>query len=370
MYILSFQFNFRFAIVYALLLFVFANLSCHSQRTDEYSMDLTQEILIPKIYTTYPATEVLNIDGIANEASWSSAAWTDYFIDIQGVNLPSYKTRIKMLWDKKYLYIYAELEEPHVSANITQHDAVLFHDNVFELFIDHNDDTYEYVELEINAHNTTWDLYLDRPYRNGGVALNEYVIQELQHAVHIDGKLNDSSGEDKNWSIELAIPLAAIPKSEDKELLVGDYWRMNFTRVQWDQEFIDGKYSRLRDENDELKKPNYSVWSNQGAINMHQPEKWGYVYFADESTAALGLPDNYCDRQIAYAAYRMFRKKPWKEWKKTKIGFTKDFGIIGCADQEYQGTFNKTDKGFELLIENKTEQRSYVINQDGWLEKM
>ena len=65
-----------------------------------------------------------------------------------------------MLWDDDYLYIAAELEEPHVWATLTQHDAVIFHDNDFEVFLNPEGDSHLYAELELNALNTTWDLLL------------------------------------------------------------------------------------------------------------------------------------------------------------------------------------------------------------------
>ena len=72
-----------------------------------------------------------------------------------------------MLWDDTYLYVGALLEEPHVWATLTQHDSVIFHDNDFEVFIDPDGDNHEYCEIEINALNTEWDLFLNKPYRDG-----------------------------------------------------------------------------------------------------------------------------------------------------------------------------------------------------------
>ena len=83
---------------------------------------------------------------------------------------PRFRTRAKMLWDDEYFYIAAELEEPHVWGTLTQHDSVIFHDNDFEVFIDPDGDNHEYYEIEINALNTEWDLFLTKPYRDGGPA--------------------------------------------------------------------------------------------------------------------------------------------------------------------------------------------------------
>ena len=104
-------------------------------------------------YTRTP----IHIDGRLDDPAWKRAEWTPDFVDIEGSvkPLPRYGTRAKMLWDDKYLYIAAELEEPNVKATLTQHDSVIFHDNDFEVFIKPLPATESYYEFEINALNTS-----------------------------------------------------------------------------------------------------------------------------------------------------------------------------------------------------------------------
>jgi hypothetical protein len=66
------------------------------------------------------------------------APWTDLFVDIQGSLKPEpyHKTRVKMLWDDEYMYFFADMEEPHLWATLTERDAVVYFDNDFEIFID------------------------------------------------------------------------------------------------------------------------------------------------------------------------------------------------------------------------------------------
>src|SRR5262249_52033134 len=80
---------------------------------------------------------------------------------------PRSRPGAKMAWADRYLYVAAELEEPHVWATLTDHDAVIFRDNDFEVFIDPDGDNHEYYEIEINALSAEWDLLLDKPYRDG-----------------------------------------------------------------------------------------------------------------------------------------------------------------------------------------------------------
>ena len=74
----------------------------------------------------------------------------------------------------------AELEEPHVWGTLRRHDSVIFHDNDFEVFLDPDGDNHVYGELELNALNTTWDLLLTKPYKDGGRAIDDWEISGLR----------------------------------------------------------------------------------------------------------------------------------------------------------------------------------------------
>jgi hypothetical protein len=187
-----------------------------------------------------------------------------------------------MLWDDKYFYVAAELDEPHVWGTISEHDAVIFQDNDFEVFIDPDGDNHEYYEFEMNALNTGWDLLLPRPYKDGGKAVNAWEIPGLKTAVHVRGTLNNPADTDEAWTVEIAFPWKVLGELANRPAPPkdGDQWRVNFSRVEWEHEIVEGKYRKVPN-----KKEDNWVWSPQGVIDMHRPETWGYVQF---STAASG----------------------------------------------------------------------------------
>lgn len=235
----------------------------------------------PLGYVCNKASHALSMNGRLDDPAWKLAPWTTDFVDIEGhlKPLPRHRTRAKMLWDDSYLYIGAELTEPHVWATHTVHDSVIFEDNDFEVFLDPDGDNHNYYELEINALNTTWDLRLPKAYRDGGPALNEWEIPGMKTAVSIQGTLNDPSDIDKSWTVELALPwkplgeYATCPSPPRP----GDQWRINFSRVEWDTDVVEGKYKKIPN------RPEHNwVWSPQGVIDMHQPEMWGYVQFSQD----------------------------------------------------------------------------------------
>jgi hypothetical protein len=232
----------------------------------------------PKTYECPRASGPVHVDGRLDDAAWRAAPWTDFFVDIEGdaKPRPRFRTRAKMLWDDEYFYVAAEMEEPHVWGTLTKHDSVIFHDNDFEVFIDPNGDTLEYYEFEINALNTGWDLFLPKPYRHGGKARNEWEIPGLNTAVHVRGTLNNPKDKDEGWSVEIAFPWKVLAEFAHKAAppRPGDEWRVNFSRVEWQHQIVDGKYGKVP----KTKEDNW-VWSPQGVVNMHIPEHWGRVKF-------------------------------------------------------------------------------------------
>jgi hypothetical protein len=232
----------------------------------------------------YQTLNDLQIDGKGDEASWRKAEWSGDFSDIEGDKKPKplHPTRVKMLWDKDYLYILAEMTEPHIWSYYTTRDQIVFHENDFEIFIDPDGDTYNYYEFEVNAANTLFDLFLPKPYRNGGKPLVSWNSEGFKSAVLIEGTLNNPSDVDKRWTVEMAIPFASLNVGETVQTpLDGQIWRINFSRVNWQTEVVDGKYQKKKDEKTGRPVPEYNwVWSPTGEINMHTPERWGMLQFS------------------------------------------------------------------------------------------
>jgi hypothetical protein len=239
----------------------------------------------PKTYVAYRAASPILLDGKLDESCWQHAPWTDEFQDIEGPSMPAplFSTKVKMLWDDKYFYIAAKLEEPHLWATLTERESVIFHDNNFEVFIDPSGDTHNYYELEINAFGTIWDLLLTKPYRNGGMPLSAWDVAGFEYGIQLHGTLNDPSDVDSHWVIEMAFPWKVLKETAPyrRPPLPGEQWRINFSRVQWQLDVVDGQYQkRINPESGQAFAENNWVWSPQYVIDMHRPEFWGYVQFS------------------------------------------------------------------------------------------
>jgi hypothetical protein len=240
----------------------------------------------PEIYAARRVEKGPTIDGRLDDPEWELAGWTADFVDIGGeaTEAPRHPTRARMLWDADFLYIGAAMVEPHVWATLTERDAVIYHDNDFEVFIDPDADTHLYYEIEINALGTVWDLMMVRPYRDGGPAIDAWDVRGLRTAVAVDGTLNDPTDVDSGWSVEIAIPWDVLAEAAGRAAPPepGDRWRVNFSRVQWRASHESGRYVKLTDPGtgEPLDEDNW-VWSPQGLIAMHYPEMWGIVEFVE-----------------------------------------------------------------------------------------
>ena len=326
----------------------------------------------PKGYACGRAKAPIVVDGKLDDEAWREAPWTDDFVDIEGdvKPAPRFRTRAKMTWDDTYFYIAAELLEPHVWGTLTKHDSVIFHDNDFEVFIDPDGDNHEYYELEINALNTEWDLLLEKPYRDGGPAVDAWEIPGLKTATRVNGKLNDPNELDESWTVELAIPWKALEARAHQPIPPkdGDRWRVNFSRVEWEHLIDSGTYKKVP------KKPEANwVWSPQGAIDMHRPERWGYVqFFNDPPGKATFRPD-----PARFARDRLMTiYHAQKAYKKNKSSWAKSLNDLGFADlPPIPGlgplTIRATPEGFEAEVTltpgDREAPQVWVVRQDSRL---
>lgn len=247
----------------------------------------------PRVYVAGRSTSPITIDGRPNEAAWAQAPRTGLYIDIEGPSKPSpdWDTRSAMLWDDENLYFAVWMDEPNLWATLTARDAIIYRDNDWEIFIDPDGDQIDYVEFEINALGTEFDLMLSRGYRWGGNYDITWDMEGLRSAVHLDGTLNDPSDVDRGWTIEVAIPWSCLKPHASGIFCPphdGDTWFINFSRVQWPLEVVDGAYEKPEG----VKEDNW-VWSQQDAIDMHRPEYWGRVQFVDAPPGTRAfVPDN------------------------------------------------------------------------------
>ena len=328
----------------------------------------SKSTIVPKTYVAAKTTTPIVIDGDEADVSWNKVDWTDLFVDIENDVKPKYATKVKMLWDETNFYILAKIDEPHVWANLKQRDTIIFYNNDFEVFIDPDSDTFNYYELEINALNTPWDLFLTKPYReNDKVVVNDWNIPGLKSAVKINGTLNNPNDIDEGWVLEMAIPWASYKTSYfDQNVPVDKFWRVNFSRVNWQHDIKNGSYERKKDAEGKFL-PEYNwVWSPMGVIDMHEPEKWGYVYFSSkEGKDNFTIPQ---DEKVKWELYSLYRAQKryfgtHKSWAKSLADLTKK--SISVDGKILKPIIENHSSGYNILVKSPFSNTTFVIRQDG-----
>jgi hypothetical protein len=362
--------------LFILLFLLFSILFSNAQNI----FDGYQHLFItPRNYVVYQTVSEIVIDGKADETSWQKAVWSDYFQDIEGDKkpAPTWQTHFKMLWDEQNLYILAELEEPNVWAYYTTRDQIVFHENDFEIFIDPDNDTHNYFEFELNAQNNLFDLFMPKPYRNGGNYKIDWDAEGFKSAVFVDGTLNDPKDTDKKWTVEMAIPFSSLEAGNGFSVPKnGETWKINFSRVQWQTEIVDGKYQKVKDPetNRFLPEDNW-VWSQQGVVNMHFPERWGIAYFsaipAGSSQITFVLPQEEIFGKYLWLIY--YKQHNFKQKNKEFATSLSELGLNDKIKTEAGETvflrIEKNNTGFEAYLENSNGLK-LNINQDGLFQKI
>jgi len=318
--------------------------------------------LVPPYYVAYKVEPgAIAVDGDLEDPAWAEVAWTSPNIDICGPNqcsrgLPRFSTHQKVRWDDKFLYIAALLEEPQVWANNTQHDSVIFSDNDYEVFISPDGTSHYYKEYEMNARNANWDLLLNKPYSNGGYENSTRTegkdgFDELPYGLKSGTKVHGcqmnvptlASQPCRGWTAEVAMPLHALVKDTlaTAPPRAGQYWRINFSRVEWKVDVLTTPTPHYQKTAVDNPGDNW-VWAPTGVVDIHEPEYWGYLQFADgqvNGTAIVPDPD-YSLRQVAMQVYYA------QQAHMAATGlFTADIAELMAANSSWQtvrGTLNGT----------------------------
>jgi len=327
----------------------------------------------PSEYICYKTEDSIKIDGLLSKSEWNNIPWTEDFTDIEGGLKPTpyLRTRVKMTWNDRYFYVAAVLEEPHIWATLTQRDDIMFQDDDFEIFIDPDGDGHNYFEFEMNAFNAIWDLYMLYPYymdhrRN---YIMNWDMKGIKSAVQIEGTLNKTSDIDSQWSIEVAIPWEEFKdfKKGNHIPIIGEQWRINFSRVDWYMDIVEQEYIKRKDEDGKKIRENNWVWSPTGYVNMHKPETWGYVQFENHSNAVFTVKN---EEKVRWAIWQLYYqvKECWKDGEQPCT--LEQFTLPKAEIDNYKFIPELSINEFGFNIKAKFSDNNYfIINELGLIEK-
>ena len=165
---------------------------------------------------------------------------------------PQQSTAVRSVWDADEWRVLFDLSDAHVWATLTERGAMLYEEEVVEVFVDPVGDLEAYFEIEVNPLNAVLEV-VARRNRSGYTKDFAWRCAGLRTAAR-----RTAAG----WCAELAIPFRSLVAKPPR---TGAKWRANFCR-------IDRPLGVERE---------LSAWSPPGRGSFHTPERFGGVEFVE-----------------------------------------------------------------------------------------
>ena len=257
------------------------------------------------------------VDGKLDEPAWTAAPWTELFVDIEGDSRPQprFRTRVKMLWDDESFYVAAEMEEPDLWGTLT---AARLRHLSRQRFRGLHRSRRRHARLlrargqrARHAVGPDADQALsrrrpgDRRVGHRRPAGRHRPARHAQPAGRSRRRLDASRSRCRGGSC--ARPRRTASR-RSRATAGASTSRASSGRL--DRQ--DGRYAkRLKPgTKDPLPESNW-VWSPQGAINMHMPERWGYVQFSgvDGWVAAASRSSTTRTKRVKWALRRLYYRQ-------------------------------------------------------------
>jgi len=182
------------------------------------------------------ATGAIQIDGKIGEPAWLNAETLTNFAVYWQNRKPKTATTARLLWDDDYLYFAADMEDTDLYADVKEHNAMTWTNDVFELFFKPAENRLTYYEFQVNAANTQLELFLPSRGSGGWQRFAPTTRLGMESAVQLRGTLNHWQDKDEGWSVEGRIPWKAFEVSGGRPK-AGDHWRFALCRYDYSVSF-------------------------------------------------------------------------------------------------------------------------------------
>jgi len=215
-------------------------------------------------YVARRAAGAVKIDGKLDDEAWQQAPFTDAFVQTMTGAKVDGLTQAKLVWDDQNLYVGFSTDDKDVASSFSKQDDQLWTQDAVELFIDADGDGKDYVEVQASPAGVLFDSFLPAHRQNQ----NDWQ-SGAKSATQVNGTLSKHGDEDRGFTTELLVPLAAAKGRSDKPLplppKVGQVWRMNLFRMDLDE-----------------KRPQRaSAWSPPLVGDFHALARFGQLVFGD-----------------------------------------------------------------------------------------
>jgi hypothetical protein len=181
----------------------------------------------PPEYLVAHARKAPEIDGRIDDEAWRSASAVLLRNSFNGSPV-TLRTELRMLYDREFLYLAFDCEDPDVWGSFRQRDEPLYTQEVVELFVDADGDGRAYQELQVSPHNVIFDAFF--PSRRQGMDLS--FDSGIVSAAAVNGTIDQPSDVDRGWTVEAKVPLKTFAPEVPLEQRAGKSWRFNAYRLE------------------------------------------------------------------------------------------------------------------------------------------
>ncbi len=213
--------------------------------------------------------ERLPIDGDLNKPPWTSLApvalAASHGRDPWNAAGSVQPTALRICHDGERLYVAFDCVDRDVWGSHQGRNHPIYEEEVVEAFLAPGADPRRYFELESSPRGAYWEGLIDNPdgLRSSMRSDLAWLCAGWERGIRVRGTLDVRDDVDDGWSVEWAIPFAALGAPSPRR---GERWRANFYRIE-----------RPRGS-----APEFSAWSPTFAdpAEYHLPAHFGVLEFA------------------------------------------------------------------------------------------
>lgn len=211
--------------------------------------------------------EALKIDGKLDEAVWQKAQLLEDFVVFWQNRKAKSATKARLLWDEKYLYFGADMEDSDLYADVKERNDRTWENDVFELFFKPSRDKLTYYEFQVNALNTQLELFLPSRGSGGYRRFAPTTKFGMDSAVQLRGTLNNWQDADTGWTVEGRIPWTAFQASGGRPE-PGARWQFTLCRYDYSTAFDRPELSSTAP----LTQPDFHRYEDYGELTFVKPK--------------------------------------------------------------------------------------------------
>ena len=218
------------------------------------------------VYVCRRVDRDLALDGRLSDPLWSKAAVVRLVRADTGAPAER-RTEVRLLYSATTLYIGFDCQDDFVWGTRTSPDSDIYAEECVEAFLNPAGSPHQYFEINVSPKGVVFDACILNPKTEAApdrsiTGLKDWHPAGLATRVFVDGE-TDRPGGARSWSVEYAIPLAALVGAPSVPPAPGDAWRMNLYRIDAPAP------GRSR----------YDAWSPTLKIDFHRPWRFGILRF-------------------------------------------------------------------------------------------